>query len=169
MARSDQVRANPFAAPEADLEPDFEQRESGRILYASFWARLVATLIDGFIIQCVMIIVAAVVLVAAGVTSNDPARAILLILLIGFLFGWLYNAFQESAYGQATLGKRMMGLKVVDLSGHRISFGRASRRYLGKTFSAFILLIGFLIQPLSDKKQALHDSFAGTLVIEGEA
>ncbi|WP_010584408.1 RDD family protein [Schlesneria paludicola] len=167
MPRVDEFHANPFAAPESDLQPEFEYQNSGPVEYAGFWARLVATIVDGIMIQCCMIVLATVILVVAGMTSIDQGLATLIVLLIGFICGWLYNALQESSEGRATLGKKLMGLKVVDLAGRKINFARASGRYFAKTFSAIILMIGFLIQPLNDKKQALHDMMAGTLVTKG--
>ena len=58
-----------------------------------------------------------------------------------------------------------MKLRVVGLSGERISFGRATVRYFGRYISLLILLIGYLIQPFTANKQALHDLMAGTLVV----
>jgi uncharacterized RDD family membrane protein YckC len=56
-------------------------------------------------------------------------------------------------------------LEVTDLEGHRIGFGRASGRFFGKIISAITLYIGFLMAGFTEKKQALHDMMAGTLVI----
>ena len=58
-----------------------------------------------------------------------------------------------------------LGLQVTDLEGRRISFGRASGRFFGKIISAMILYIGFMMAGFTEKKQALHDMIAGTLVI----
>ena len=57
-----------------------------------------------------------------------------------------------------------MSLKVIGLSGESISFWRATGRYFGKYVSVLVL-IGYLIQPFTENKQALHDLMAGTLVI----
>jgi uncharacterized RDD family membrane protein YckC len=50
------------------------------------------------------------------------------------------------------------------MEGNKISFGRATGRYFGKLLSAFILLIGYIMAGFTEKKQALHDIIAGTLV-----
>ena len=72
--------------------------------------------------------------------------------------------FESSVY-QATLGKMMLGLRVTDLHGKRISIGRAVGRYFAKILSAVILCIGFIMAAFTQKKQALHDLIAGTLVV----
>ena len=79
--------------------------------------------------------------------------------------GWLYWAGLESSGLQATLGKRVVGLMVTDMAGQRISFGRATGRYFGKILSAMLFYVGFLMAAFTDKKQALHDMLAGTLVV----
>jgi uncharacterized RDD family membrane protein YckC len=58
-----------------------------------------------------------------------------------------------------------LNLVVTDENGAKISFGRATGRHFGKYLSALILFIGYLIQPFTAKRQALHDMLAGTLVV----
>jgi uncharacterized RDD family membrane protein YckC len=58
-----------------------------------------------------------------------------------------------------------LGIRVTDLDGGRISFGRATGRYFGKILSGLILGIGFLMAAFTERKQALHDLLAGTLVV----
>lgn len=82
-----------------------------------------------------------------------------------FAFSWFYFVFQESSSWQATIGKRLMGIKVVDLKGRPISFWRATGRYFTKLFLRPIFMIGLSMIVFTKKKQALHDKMAGTLVI----
>jgi hypothetical protein len=89
-------------------------------------------------------------------------------ILLGITLNWLYFTISESTARQATIGKRAIGIVVTDLAGHRISFGRANGRYWGKIISAIILLFGFLMAGFTERKQALHDIMASTLVVEGK-
>ena len=119
--------------------------------------------IDTVVITVPIVIVA----IAAGAssggnTSNDMEN---LLNVVVFFAGWLYFALQESGAHQATIGKRMMGLRVFDMNGQRISFGRASGRYFAKILSALILLIGFVMIAFTARKQGLHDMIAGTVVL----
>jgi uncharacterized RDD family membrane protein YckC len=59
----------------------------------------------------------------------------------------------------------LLGLKVTDLNGHRISVGRAAGRWFSKIISAMILAIGYIMVGFTEKKQGLHDMIAGTLVV----
>ena len=82
---------------------------------------------------------------------------------------WLYYAVLTSSSWQATVGKKVLGLKVVDENGDRISFGRATGRYFAKIPSALILCIGFLMVAWTNRKRGLHDMIANTLVVKDHA
>jgi len=128
------------------------------VVYASFWERFAAAFLDGLIVSAVTYPMYYFVfgsLTQPGVSAN----------LVGVIIAWLYEALQESGPAQATLGKRAMGIKVTDMNGLRISFGRATGRHFGKIISFVILLIGYLMVLWDDKKQALHDKMAGTFVV----
>ena len=85
--------------------------------------------------------------------------------MISTIIQWLYFSLTESSSWQATLGKKALGLTVTDLEGRRIGFGRATGRYFAKYLSTLILFIGWLMAGFTEKKQALHDMMAGTLVL----
>ena len=77
-----------------------------------------------------------------------------------------YFVFSESSRWQSTIGKKLLGIKVIDFEGKRISFGKAFLRLLGKWISGQTLLIGYLMAFFTKNKQALHDLLAGTFVLE---
>ena len=87
------------------------------------------------------------------------------IMTVSMVIHWLYFALQESSSAQATLGKRAVGIKVTNLEGQRIGFGQATGRFFGKIISGLTLLIGYMMAGFTDRKQALHDIIAGTLVV----
>ena len=78
----------------------------------------------------------------------------------------LYYALFESSRRQATPGKMLVGIFVTDLQGKRIGFWRAVVRTMAKAISKLILYFGFALALFSSRNQALHDLFAGTLVLE---
>ncbi|MGA7459601.1 MAG: RDD family protein [Candidatus Korobacteraceae bacterium] len=88
--------------------------------------------------------------------------AYIAILAVG---SWLYCAFMESSSWRATVGKRLLGLQVMDLEGRRISFGQATVRHFMKFLSLFCLMIGFLMAGWTKRRQALHDIPTDCLVI----
>jgi len=82
------------------------------------------------------------------------------------LVSWLYYATLESSSLQATIGKRLFNLRVVNQKGEKIGFIRATIRHFGKYLSRFTFCIGFLLVFFTKKKQTLHDKIAATLIVE---
>jgi uncharacterized RDD family membrane protein YckC len=143
--------------------------------YASFWLRFAAYLIDTFIVSLVFVPVVLVlgIVLAASSDSRDDATAELIqavnmvINLVSIVATWLYSSLLESSSWQGTVGKKLIGLRVTDLNGSRISFGKATGRHFGKILSSLICLVGFIMAAFTEKRQALHDQLAGTLVLTG--
>ena len=86
--------------------------------------------------------------------------------IVSLVGGWLYFALMESSRFQGTLGKMAVQIKVTDMEGNRLTFGRATGRHFGKIVSGMILLIGYIMVAFTEKKQGLHDIMAGCLVVK---
>jgi uncharacterized RDD family membrane protein YckC len=146
------------------------------VLYAGFWRRFAAYVIDSVILSPVIAIVILRPLIARGtVTPDDPIAflqgstpQIMAAKLLITMVSWIYFAALESSVWQATLGKKILGLYVTDVAGRRISFVRASGRYFAKIISGMLLLLGFVMAGFTEKKQALHDFLASCLVLRGK-
>ena len=119
--------------------------------YAGFWMRFIAKVIDIALVSVFIYIISVVSITVAE--------------LLSILVYWLYFAGMESSKYQATIGKKILGLRVVDLSGYKISFWTSTVRHFGQIFSALIFYIGFLMSGWTKQKQGLHDMMAGCLVI----
>jgi len=89
-------------------------------------------------------------------------------LIALILFGWVYFSVLLSSSWQATLGMKLMKIKIADENGRRISFGRATGRYFGSLLSGVLFFVGFLIIPFTKRKQGLHDMIVGTIVLKNE-
>jgi len=136
-------------------------------LYAGFWLRLVAALIDGLILSfgyyaLMFIGILPGILASNGVGILAGYGASLLAYFIG---AWLYAALFQSSKLQATPGMLALGLAVTELRGERIHFARATGRYFATLVSAIILYFGYFMIGWTQRKQALHDMLAGTLVV----
>ena len=135
-------------------------------MYAGFWRRVAAVILDGLILGVVT--VPLTLAVGDGDTYAEAARSASA-STIQTVITWLYYSLMESSAKQATVGKMALGIIVTDLEGRRIGFGRATGRYFAKILSALILGIGFLMAAFTERKQGLHDMIAGTLVVMGKA
>lgn len=139
-----------------------------RLLAAGgFWRRVTAALLDGIAVESVTGVFAFVVGVFILLLSPAPLEqtsAVLptpVALPAGIVIGWLYFALLESSRRQATLGKRVMGIAVIDTEGERLSFARATGRHFARFLSLTILFLGF-VGRLHAAQQALHDLLAST-------
>jgi uncharacterized RDD family membrane protein YckC len=134
-------------------------------LYAGFWRRVVSYFIDGLILFVPLVILIVLLVVAAGGSAGAQSGSTALVWLIALLGVWLYFALFERSHLQATPGKLALGLRVTNVEGERIGFGRATGRYFGKLLSGAILDIGYMMAGWTACKQGLHDMMAGCLVV----
>jgi uncharacterized RDD family membrane protein YckC len=93
------------------------------------------------------------------------------VLIVAEIVSTLYYVLFDVLNRGQTLGKAVMGLRVVMIDGSDITLRAALlREFLGKTILDFIPIIYALVDNffiLGDhRKQALHDKIASTVVIE---
>jgi uncharacterized RDD family membrane protein YckC len=152
--------------------------------YAGFWIRFLALIIDGFILGAVGTVINLIFAPIFGLgtmsvfsdPNPDPAQvdaaaasffgAFMLLWLIQMAINLGYYVIMTSKYG-ATLGKKALGLRVIDDSDSNPSVGKAvMREVIGKWVSGLIFGIGYLMVAFDEKKQGLHDKIAGTFVVK---
>lgn len=162
------------------------EQENKEIKYAGFWLRVAAYLIDSLVMSAGGLLIAIPVIIgivgfAVGLEGvNNPEDflesgrwmyvggiigLILLASLLGLVMGWLYYALMESSKYGGTLGKIAVGIKVVDMNGNKVTFGKATGRYFSRIVTNMTLFVGYIMAGFTEKKQALHDIIAGCLVI----
>jgi uncharacterized RDD family membrane protein YckC len=131
------------------------------VLFAGFWRRLLAFLIDLALLSGVYFAIYA----GARVLMPDNFDVLANVVPVCAAIGWAYYAICESSPARGTLGKVALGLYVADAHGDPITFWRAARRYAFKALSTLIFGLGWLMAAFTPRKQALHDALAGTLVL----
>jgi uncharacterized RDD family membrane protein YckC len=134
-------------------------------LYAGFWNRFWAFYIDQVILLVVLAVIRKIFSYFA-VYSVDPSILNKVEAMISLTSVLAYFSLLESSSTQATIGKRLLGIRVTDINGSRISILRGIGRTLAKVPSFFIFFIGFLMVAFTKKRQALHDILAGCLVVK---
>lgn len=135
---------------------------SNDMKYAGFWLRVAAYLIDALILFIPLVIFSFGIEALLG---QDNPMSILIEFLADIALWWAYYAILESSSLQGTLGKKVLGLKVVNYQGGRISFGRATGRFFAQFLSSIILFVGYIMVAFTQKKQGLHDIMAQCLVV----
>jgi uncharacterized RDD family membrane protein YckC len=120
--------------------------------YASFGRRLGAVILDMLILLIPGLILGSILPVAGG-------------LVVWFF----YAPFLESSALRATIGKKLMGIQVSDVNGHRLTFATALLREVMKMVSSFLFFLPHLLAIFTERKQAMHDLVAGSVVTYGRA
>lgn len=134
---------------------------------AGFGDRFLAFVIDAVIVFILTFIIGSVIMgiyiSMTGITDIDNISNIPFIV-----FNFLYYALFECTKFQATPGKMVMKLRLVNKDGERITFPKALLRYIAKMLSSIILGLGFLSIFTDLKKRALHDRLSEVYVVKGK-
>jgi len=141
-----------------------DAKETSNQIYPGFWIRFEAFLIDTIILSILLTLTFRYIFPYLddylGIKNPFWISG-----SVFFLIAWLYYALFEFSALKATPGKIIKGLSVVDKAGDRISFFRATLRYLGRLVSAIVFFIGFLRIAFVKKKQGWHDIISRTQIV----
>ena len=112
---------------------------------AGFLKRFVAAFIDGLLFGGV------------GLALQNNAFSCL---------GIVYETILISQWNGQTIGKKIMGIKVVSTSGGKLDWLKAFIRAISKILSTIPLGLGYFWMLWDDKSQTWHDKIADTIVVE---
>lgn len=164
----DAVATDPAALPQAWAGA------AGDVVYAGFWRRVAASIIDSFLISMVTLPIVIPLGLAAGVFSTGHEQAgwvasLLLQVVVQVLSLLLtvtyFSAFHASRL-MASPGKLAVGIKVVRSDGQRLTVGRSIGRSFAYYLSFLTLYVGTLMVAFTRRKQGLHDLICDTLVVD---
>jgi len=101
----------------------------------------------------------------AGFWSRWFAMVIDNILCL-WVFWIIYETILVSQWGGYTVGKKIMGIKVVTTKGKQLDWVTAFVRSVSKALSGMFLLLGYFWMLWDENSQTWHDKIAETLVVE---
>lgn len=160
-----QAPENPYAAPAADSAPEHLDFDPLDLISAPHGKRWIAFMIDRFVIFGVLFAVG--VVGEISIELLPELRAVLDILNMLLVFGLpvLYHGLMEGSAWQATLGKRAMGLRVVnEHSGEQLTYQRSFGRALARTFISMFGLLNIVVL-FSKMHRGVWDMMASTRVV----
>ena len=169
-----------------------QTNDEGSSVFAGFWIRVGAYLIDSVILCIPLWILSSIIFFMFLGTSDifyymmydntymyseisdaevvsfmaSYYTALIITIIVNFIVAVAYFAGLHASKWQATIGKKLLKLKVTDMNGSRISFWRAFGRYAAMSFLSGIFMIGYIMVAFTEKKQGLHDLIASTVVIK---
>lgn len=145
--------------------------------FGGFWRRLLAYGIDSiilYLVSLILILIGILALKLGGVSFGSivmmgdlPLGAGLfaaVYVVTTLLTGMIYFIWFHGTVGQ-TPGKMLFGLRVIQISGEKMTLGVAFLRWVGCLVSGLVFLLGFIWIAFDGRKQGWHDKIAATLVI----
>lgn len=137
------------------------------VVPAGIVPRFFALLIDSVILTVIYGIFMAVSVFVFLVISKNLAPVFLFLwmtLMIAIFV--LYFALQDCSSARGTIGKRALGLCIVDAQGNRLTRNRSLVRAAVKVLlSTSFFMVGCIVAIFTKKQQALHDLVAQTYVV----
>ena len=137
-----------------------------RLRVAGPLLRIGAYIID-FMIRALLFVGLSIIYGVSGIALGGQVVTGL-VLLTWFVLDWFYPIFFEAGKHGATPGKRLAGLRVVQLSGTPITFGQAVVRNFMRFIDGlpmFNYIIGLASCFSTRRFQRLGDLAAGTVVV----
>jgi len=124
---------------------------SKKQIYAGFWQRFLAGIID-----LIILIVIEIILIFIPIIG----------WILSLFITWLYFAIQHSSTKKATFGMRALDIKITDENHDKIGFWRATGNFYLTVISALIIFISFLMIAFTSRKQGFHNLISRTLCIK---
>jgi uncharacterized RDD family membrane protein YckC len=142
------------------------------------WKRAAAWLADGSILAVFGVALLWLVLAAGGPrppvgdgldsildAAAGEARLVLSLFAVLLVAAFVHGTLGHGLMG-ATLGKRLLGLRVVTREGRPLSLSRSAARAALAILSFLLLGLGCLLALFTRSGRALHDFLAGSYVVE---
>jgi uncharacterized RDD family membrane protein YckC len=146
------MEANPVYSPQYQAQPQLQ--------YVGVGMRFLALLIDGIILGIIGAVLGVIFRLTLGTSAGTTVAS-----SIGSIIGIVYFFWLEATQG-ATLGKRMLGLRIVKIDGSPIGWSESIIRNLLRIIDGlFVYLVGAILIWTSPQRQRLGDRVAKTVVV----
>jgi len=153
----------PLAPENAANAPPPAIANAQDVLPAGFVRRFLAWFLDSLIVGIGSIVLAIPLTVMSMVV---PVIGGVFNLVVGYAAIGCYYAYLESSPEQASIGKRVLGIKVAREDGTRLTFVQALVRWLASALSYLPLCVGFAMAAFTKRKTAMHDLLTQTQVVD---
>lgn len=154
--------------PEANLKEDNDDEETLTFDLAGLNSRALAFFIDLIIISLVALLAFGIgiyVIQSLSVGVFNLGRVFMPIYLLLFFLSSSYFVILNG-YGGKTIGKMLMGIRIISDEGNPIGFWQSFVRWIGYYISGSIFFIGFLWSIFDRSSQSWHDKIACTFVVK---
>lgn len=151
----------------SSYQPGYPSAQVSTVL-AGFWRRFGAYVIDAIIVGVVGAIIQAILGAIIQASTTDTAGVTVRGGLIGLVLELIYFGYLWSRNGQ-TIGYMALGIRLARTDGGPITLGVAVLRafliYLSFAICLVPAIISAFMIGMGQRKQAIHDLIAGTVVV----
>lgn len=143
----------------------FVAQQTAPQYYASFDQRFLAMALDYFFVILFYVILMLIAYIFMDQKTFKGAIIVVFFAVVP-LTKFIYASIAEASEKQATLGKRLVDIKVGDMYGNKLTLFTSIMRNFSKIFSNITIGIGYLYCFTNKKQQCFHDVIAGTLIVK---
>lgn len=159
------TEVSPDSGSNTNMERENNKEESSIFNSAELNIRALA-----FFIDIVIVLMLAFVAFGIGIyflqgTEAELGSASFTIYLLLFILASSYFVILNG-YSGKTIGKMLMGIRIISDDGNTIGFWQSFVRWIGYYISAIFLFVGFLWSIFDRNSQSWHDKIAGTFVVK---
>ncbi len=131
---------------------------------ASLGERIVATIIDFAILLGYFIIIS----LFTSLSADYFGAGLGWLYVIVFLPAAFYTLVSETFLNGQTVGKKVMGIKVISLNGNQASFAQYLIRWLFRLVDIWLFgsVIALVVAAVTEKNQRVGDLVAGTTLVK---
>jgi uncharacterized RDD family membrane protein YckC len=131
------------------------------VTFAGFWIRVVATILDGFVMGGLQLVTGFIL----GMMLKENGNVEIVKIIVNILVSFFYVVSMIATKG-ATFGQMAVKIRTINADGTtQISWGKSIGRYFAYQLSSIILGIGFIMVAFDSEKRALHDMICSTRVV----
>ena len=150
---------------EAGCQCIMQNSYDNQVVYAGFFARMTAYILDMIIVGAVHLFVRAPLMGISSYLDFNILFSYTILDIILYAVSILYFVFFTYTEG-STPGKKVMNLKVVNADGGKLTlFQVLYRETIGRFLSGAILGLGYLMIVFDKRKRSIHDMLSDTRVI----
>ncbi len=147
------------------MEQENLEEQSAIYNLAELNTRALALFIDLVIVSLIALIAYGVGMFFLGDSDSGSENVFMPIYLLLFILASSYFVVFNGYTGR-TIGKKLMGIRIISDEGGSIGFWRSFVRWIGYYVSAIFLFVGFLWSFFDQNAQSWHDKLAGTFVVK---
>ncbi len=159
---------SPNDLSESNMRTENYEEELLSFDLAGLNSRALAFFIDLVVIAIVSLVAFAAAIFLLQDTNLDSLGLNRVFMPIYMLLFFLASAYFVilNGYGGKTIGKMIMGIRIISEEGSSIGFWQSFVRWIGYYISAAFLFLGFVWSIFDRNSQSWHDKIAGTYVVK---